>query len=251
VSPGLHAFEESGYGVVWWDPNVLKLDAPAQFGIRQRHLLGDKNVPPETRRADIARFDEWQKGKDAALGQGSRPSLNVCIATDPTAPAVANPRKVERVMLPREPNRPGGPRFGALVHAALATTPLDAQRPRIEESVALQARVVGATSAEAAAAITVVENTLRHELLRRALRAHEAGKCRRETPVTLRMADGTIVEGVVDLAFEEEGGWVVVDFKTDAELEAKLELYERQVGLYAAAIAAATGVEASAMLMRV
>jgi len=28
------------------------------------------------------------------------------------------------------------------------------------------------------------------------------------------MSDGLIVEGVVDLAFEEQGKWTVVDYKT-------------------------------------
>jgi ATP-dependent exoDNAse (exonuclease V) beta subunit len=120
-----------------------------------------------------------------------------------------------------------------------------------EHAVALQARVLGATPDEAAAPITVVDDALQHPLLKRARAAHASGRCRRETPVTLRAPDGTIVEGVVDLAFEEDGGWIVVGFKTDAELEGRMEAYERQVGLYAAAIAAATGGKVSATLLRV
>jgi ATP-dependent exoDNAse (exonuclease V) beta subunit len=251
VRPGLHVFEEGDYGVVWWDPHVLNLDVPAQFGIRQRHLLGKDNVAEEVLRADVDRFNDWQKDREAALARGSRASLEVYVATDPAAPGLENLPRVELVSLPRDPARPAGPRFGALVHAALAAVPLDADRSRIEPVVALHARVLGATSGEAAAAIAVVENALRHPLLQRARRAHGRGRCRRETPLTLRTADGTIVEGVVDLAFEEGGAWFVVDFKTDAELEGRLAPYERQVGSYAAAIAAATGNPASATLLKV
>jgi hypothetical protein len=43
----------------------------------------------------------------------------------------------------------------------------------------------------------------------------------------------------------------VVDFKTDRELEGALDRYQRQVSIYAAAIAAATGRSARAVLMRV
>ena len=251
VRPGLHVFDEGGYGVVWWDPNVLNLDVPAQFGVRQRHLLSEKKVPAATVQADVERFHDWQRDKEAAIARGSRASLNVFIATDPTAPALEKLPEVELIQLPRQTNRPTGPRFGALVHAALATVPLDADRQRIEDAVALQARVLGATSEEATAAVAVVENALQHPLLKRAHRAQLVGKCRRETPVTLRTPDGSIVEGVVDLAFEEDGGWIVVDFKTDAELEGRLDPYERQVGLYAAAIGEAMGAEVSPTLLRV
>jgi ATP-dependent exoDNAse (exonuclease V) beta subunit len=69
--------------------------------------------------------------------------------------------------------------------------------------------------------------------------------------VALRLEDGTIAEGVVDLAFRDDGGWTVVDFKTDFEIEGRLEDYRAQVGLYARAVAAATGLPARAVLLRV
>jgi ATP-dependent exoDNAse (exonuclease V) beta subunit len=73
--------------------------------------------------------------------------------------------------------------------------------------------------------------------LRRARAAEARGRCRRETPITRKLADGTLVEGVVDLAFEENGTWIVVDYKTDRELRAAgIEQYRRQVALYAEAI---------------
>ena len=42
----------------------------------------------------------------------------------------------------------------------------------------------------------------------------------RETPVTWLQSDGGMIEGVLDLAFEENGVTTVVDFKTDHELSA-------------------------------
>jgi ATP-dependent helicase/nuclease subunit A len=60
-----------------------------------------------------------------------------------------------------------------------------------------------------------------------------------------------MVEGTVDLAFEENGAWTVVDYKTDREVAAGgEERYRRQVALYAAAIAAATGAPAYGVLVR-
>jgi len=92
-----------------------------------------------------------------------------------------------------------------------------------------------------------VARALAHPILER---ARHADACRRETPVTLGEEDG-LTEGVVDLAFREGEVWTVVDFKTDRELAESLPLYRRQVSLYAAAIAAATGQPARGVLLRV
>jgi ATP-dependent exoDNAse (exonuclease V) beta subunit len=93
---------------------------------------------------------------------------------------------------------------------------------------------------------------LAHDLLIRAREADRRGACRRETPVTYTMPDGLLVEGVVDLAFEENGTWTVVDYKTDRELAgAGEETYRRQILLYASAIARATGKPSTAILVRV
>jgi len=62
-----------------------------------------------------------------------------------------------------------------------------------------------------------------HDVLVRARGADARGACRRETPVTLTLPDGTLIEGVVDLAFEEGGEWTVVDYKTDREIAASGE----------------------------
>ena len=68
----------------------------------------------------------------------------------------------------------------------------------------------------------------------------------------LREDDGTIIEGVVDLAFfEESAGWTVVDFKTDLDMGDRKGAYARQVAVYARAISAATGAPAKGALLSV
>ena len=59
--------------------------------------------------------------------------------------------------------------------------------------------------------------------------------------MTLTLADGRLLEGVVDLAFEQDDSWTVVDFKTDEDPDGRLDDYQRQVGLYAAALTRASG----------
>jgi ATP-dependent exoDNAse (exonuclease V) beta subunit len=93
--------------------------------------------------------------------------------------------------------------------------------------------------------------TLRHPLLRRASQAELSGSCRREVPVTAKVEDGVVVEGVVDLAYEDNDVWVVVDYKTEFEIEGRLETYRTQVRLYALAISLATGRDTRPVLLRV
>ena len=79
-----------------------------------------------------------------------------------------------------------------------------------------------------------------------------ASDLRRETPIFLRREDGTLVEGVVDLAFREEAAdveWTVVDFKTDREFELCRAEYTAQVSLYAQAIEKVTNSSASGILL--
>ena len=58
----------------------------------------------------------------------------------------------------------------------------------------------------------LVRGALDNHLVQRAL---ASGRWWRETPVAGPVGAG-IVEGFIDLLFEEEGGFVIVDYKTDA-----------------------------------
>ena len=65
-------------------------------------------------------------------------------------------------------------------------------------------------------------------------------------------ADGNrLMEGIIDLAFIENDAWVVVDFKTDADVSAKRDQYQRQLQWYASALSRLTGLPARAYLLAV
>jgi ATP-dependent exoDNAse (exonuclease V) beta subunit len=66
-----------------------------------------------------------------------------------------------------------------------------------------------------------------------------------------RLPSGAIVEGNVDLAYLSGEEIVVIDFKTDRELEGALDRYRRQVQVYASAIGAAMGRPARPVLMKI
>jgi ATP-dependent exoDNAse (exonuclease V) beta subunit len=171
-------------------------------------------------------------------------------AGQPAVPEPAPPQ-VERVRLDRR-GRPGGTRFGTLVHAVLALVDLDAPEAAVERLSLSQGRVLGATAPEVEWAARTVVAALAHPILRRAAEcARTGGDVRREAPVILRVGASSVVEGVMDLAFRESAGapWVIVDFKTDAEIEERREEYACQVELYARAIREATGAPAAGVLM--
>ena len=259
VAPGLHRFPDDAgggteYGVVWWDPHVLDLDVDIRFGIRQEELLS-KTVAAETVERDLQRYRDWRNRRDRTREQAAVPSLLVETVTRRAEALAAKaedaPTPAVEVIGPApDADRPAGPRFGSLVHALLAAAPLD--RPDgVAEMAAMHGRILGASEDEIEAASAAAGAALGHPLLERARAAMARGECRREEPVAGRDDGGTLVEGVVDLAFREAGAWTVVDFKTDQELDAEVERYRRQVALYAELIARATGEPATPLLLRV
>jgi ATP-dependent exoDNAse (exonuclease V) beta subunit len=228
----------------------LDLDREPRFGLRQETLLAndvDQHIIDEGVRA----FTSWADDRHAMLERASVPTLDVQRVTHLRRPIDIELPSVAIVDVPgAEANRPFGPQFGTLVHAILAATPLDADAAAVDAVAKLCGRILDSGELEVAAASTAVQAALAHPLLRRAADAEQRGACRRETPVTLTDAEG-LIEGIVDLAFEENGEWIVVDFKTDTDIDAHQAEYEQQVGLYVTAVERATGARTRGVLLRV
>ena len=93
--------------------------------------------------------------------------------------------------------------------------------------------------------LLAVEAAWAHPLL---ARARAAQRCHRELPVQLRLADGRLLEGVIDLAFLEQDRWVVVDFKSGVGNSAR---YENQLQWYLYALSTLTERDAAGYLLRI
>jgi ATP-dependent exoDNAse (exonuclease V) beta subunit len=279
------------YSIVWWDPRALELGAEPSIGIRRETLIM-KDVPESVVADGLREYATWRTTREESIASGSKLSLSVRTATawaaspeaddpshkeggfqsvprdetpseqrglfdEPSRPSDAATRQNGNVgsvavVDARGRMRPGGVRFGELVHAMLAAVPLDAEWSTIEALADVQGRILSTPDEEVAAAVDIVARVLAHELIGRAHAADRRGSCRRETPITHLLPDGVLVEGIVDLAFEELGQWTVVDYKTDRELAAAGEdRYRRQIALYAKAIAQATGQSAIGVLVRI
>ena len=245
VAPGLHALD--GYGVVWWDPRWLTLGLKPGFGVRRQDLIVKevaREVVEQRRRA----YDAWRSARAAARQNGSVASTVVMTARDLASGDSRPP--VHVITLATAGDRPGGTAFGLLVHAVLADVPFDASSAIVAGVAQQQGRALGASQEDIVEAGRIATRALSHELFVRARAAEARGLCRRETPVTHLGADGTLVEGIVDLAFEENGRWVVVDFKTDRDIVSLMAAYTRQIQFYVEAISAATGAPAEPVLLQ-
>jgi len=259
IMPGAHVPLEGAHTVVWWDPNALELGKEEAGGLRQQRILALDDGGTTAEEGERAHTG-WRTRRAALIEHGGVPTLRIETATGrkDAAEAIAAVESAEPAVPVEETSgcgsaRPAGRRFGTLVHAILAATDLDATAARVAGVALVQAQMAGASADERVAATEAVVAALAHPILRSALAAGKA--CRREAPIVLREPDGTILEGVIDLVFRvtAEGGpaWVVVDYKTDRELEGRRPEYEAQVRSYVRAVAAATGERARGVLLRV
>ena len=128
-----------------------------------------------------------------------------------------------------------GAALGTAVHLALEQTDLaDAGAARVLARA--HARALGLGAADAERAVLLVDAALASRVL---ARARAAPRLWRELPFTLPIEAG-LLEGTVDLAFEESGKLVIVDYKTDAVppsgVDARMKTHRRQVAEYALAI---------------
>ncbi len=255
VRPGRVRPEAGEHAVIWWDPSALKLDVEEEVGLRQQKVLEADRGGTRSRAGSRAHA-AWQERRAETLARGGAESVRVARVVDLAAERRGEGKgvAVEEVALERA-GRPGGRRFGTLVHAVLAAVDLEADEAAVRAVARVQGRILGAAEDEIEAAGRAAHAALAHPSMRRAAEAARRGDLRRETPVLLRLEDGRLAEGVVDLAFREKGSkgavWTVIDFKTDRELAVRRPEYEAQVALYAEAISRATGEEVTATLLMV
>ena len=154
-------------------------------------------------------------------------------------------------------------KFVALIeHADRAGQSLGEFLLAIAPQASFFGRAFDASPDEVSAATIAVSAALASPLMRRAA---SATIVRREAPLLLKMeaivnraesADlpaSTMVEGVADLAFVEDrdgsARWIVVDFKTDFDLDRRGAEYRTQLALYLRAITRATAMPANGYLL--
>jgi ATP-dependent exoDNAse (exonuclease V) beta subunit len=253
VQPGVHRPGVAGPPITWWDPAALQLVVAEQAPLRQQRIL-ETDPDGAAAAASEGAYAGWKTVRDETIDIASQPLLSVqTVTTLARAEVVTAGIPVEIVKSPGSLERPGGRRYGVLVHAILANADLQSSPEAVRVAAGIHGRLVDATEEEVRGAAAAVEATLLHPIMRRAALAADNDGLRRETPILLQRADGTLAEGIVDLALREEtpefSGWTVVDFKTGGEFEANQARYTAQVALYAEAIGKATSLPTRGILL--
>lgn len=242
VKPGFHKPECGDYDVLWWDPAVLDLSVPENFGLKSVDLLTAEGLSDQS----LKQYESWRDTRREVLAIAARPSVRVIRITDLAEEPPASPVTVVRA--PGDSFRSAGPRFGTLVHAIVRDAPWNASATTLAGLANMHARLVGATRQEKVDSVVAAGRLLAHPLLQRAA---VSARCFRELPITFPLGDNRVLEGVIDLAFVEEGRWRVIDFKTDEDLQNNRQVYERQLRWYAHALSAITGFPAEGTLLQV
>jgi ATP-dependent helicase/nuclease subunit A len=228
--------ETSALGRFW-----RALDPGRHGGLVERRMIASQ-LPARLRRrrsrpqgAEEALAQELQRiqGRRAALAAAKSLRLRRAGGTDidPTENPEDAPREA------RDPSATAGRarRIGSAVHEAMQSIVerrLEPQAASAEAAASWELDAAG--RAETA---DLVRRLLESELYRRSQRS---GRRLAETPVLYVDRDGALVEGKIDLLFEDAGGWVVVDYKTTRGLSQTraAELYGAQLADYAAAVEA-------------
>jgi ATP-dependent exoDNAse (exonuclease V) beta subunit len=242
VRPGLIEPQQGSHQVVWWDPATLNLGAEAAQGIRQQDILREDHG------ASMAEYLRWQSARLDLLQQAAKPRFEAFLVSQAADSPSGEPAEIQHVSAAGSKRSVSGRRFGTLTHAILRDAPLDADAGQIKKIAELNARILGAPRAESKAAGAAVEAALAHPLL---ARARASQRCHREYPIVLKLNDGRLLEGILDLAFLEAGTWTIVDFKTDADVAERREQYERQLRWYAFGLGELTGKPVRAVLLSV
>jgi ATP-dependent exoDNAse (exonuclease V) beta subunit len=81
--------------------------------------------------------------------------------------------------------------------------------------------------------------------------ARNSSDVRREVSIVDHLDDGTVIEGVIDLAYLDGEVWQLVEFKTDLNIEENRLQHEAQAQAYVQAIGRATGKPGRAVILRV
>jgi ATP-dependent helicase/nuclease subunit A len=227
---GKRALEAEGDRPTVWTLSAL----PPLRGAARPFVRFDGVKARDARRAAEAR-KAWIRERTALLEAAGRAPLSIAPSKLGAAGVLSrgDAEEQEARRAPGLARRDRALRFGEALHRIM------------EWADASGGHSLGALAGSVAAELGIGDAA--QELERLALRALEsdlmqrAAKARRayrEVPFTLPVT-GTLIEGRIDLLFEEDGTWTLVDYKTDEELpatDADIDAYRLQAGLYAVAL---------------
>ncbi|MDD5399460.1 MAG: 3'-5' exonuclease, partial [Dehalococcoidia bacterium] len=181
-----------------------------------------------------AALERWKEQRALLLAQSSRPA-----AVGVTDLVKMAKEEAEGGEVYYRTGR-GGSSLGRAVHSVLQSIDLSTGAG-LEDFSRAQSAAEGIAGRWQEVA-KLAGNGLQSDIVGRAV---ASGNYRREVFISAAV-DGRLLEGIMDIIFEEEDGLVIADYKTDVidnedELLEKRDVYELQAGLYALMAQEATG----------
>jgi ATP-dependent exoDNAse (exonuclease V) beta subunit len=237
IKPGLHYSKVGHQPVVWFDPAVLALNVVKSPGVENEQVLSGTT---EQAVEGLNRYKAWDGDRASRIEFASRPSFRIAAAEEAGAAQTAAYIPIETISLPLEPGRPTGRRFGRAVHDILQ------RADRVEDVRALTrvwGRRHGLSEAECEAAAATVCSAL--DCVRQLI--PQGARKFREMPLLVRLEDGTLVDGRIDLAWSDGARWTVVDYKTDRKERRR----PGQLQLYGLALQQATELPARGIVLEI
>jgi ATP-dependent exoDNAse (exonuclease V) beta subunit len=223
VRPGLHTPQSGTHEVVWFDPSKLELNKETAGGIANRDILRGDPGP------GLAIYSDWTSRRSKILQRGGRPTFQVVAATDAASGEGTNVH-IETVSIAISGSRARGRRFGSLVHSVIRDADFGCNLSMLERLARAHGRGLDSSDEEIRSAIEVVGAILQHPIVSA---ARESARVHWEYPFLYKEADGKIVEGNIDLVYQQGDEWIIVDFKTGP---ADRREYRRQVEVYGRAL---------------
>ncbi len=247
---------------VWSDLTGMDVDKPVDKKEFTGYLRKVLSAPIE---GDFSNWT-WAKKEAQAPIKTSVSAIAKKAATGDQLPLTdveedeATKRRKEEIVSPLRmselPSRPSfmeerqitGAERGTLTHRALSLIPLDALRGASDLYGAVKQAIHDMAEREIFTYQEVMLLSMKglaaffgSELGQRMLASRNV---RREWAFNLVMDErGTLLQGVIDCAFQEDGAWVLVDYKTDRieDEAAFLQRYQLQLDWYAKALERITG----------
>lgn len=225
-----------------WDPDQVELlDVADEPPVRNA-------VVPSPVVGELPSLDEWRGAHEAALKSATRPVATSATRLAAEAAAARESDEVLRTaeMIPglakqsRDLDLPAwqkgryGSAVGRAVHAVLQVVDLDAG-VGLAAACAAQAAAEGVMGREA-----VIEGLVQSAIDSTTVKTAVAQRYWREVYVGAPHGDG-VLEGYIDLLYDDGGELVIVDYKTDAwgtagDLDEKVRRYAVQLQAYADAV---------------
>lgn len=237
VKPGLHVPRKGSHPVVWFDPAALALRMDRTDGVENEQVL---NGTPGQAVEGLRLYREWQAARAQRIEAARSPQYRLAAAESAARVKEAEGIEVQVVTAPLEPSRPTGRKFGRVVHDILQYA---TNTGEIGMLAPVCGRRHGANPDECEAAAAAARAALEHP----SMAVPEGAKVYRELPVMVRLDDGTLVEGRIDVAWLDGNSWTVVDYKTDRREKRNVA----QLQLYGLALQRATGLAVKGIVLEI